>query len=116
MTEGLKYKWFRTYGDENLSKAIQERLFLHGFKWSDGTPATMDHDRIWSMERDKHPYMVVGRDLCDSPEKEMSIDELFAHPLPSEEPLETVTIGDVTYSKSDFEDAVKDLKPVEVEG
>ena len=103
----------RTYGNKNLSEAIQLKLFELGYKsmlWSlKKCPAKtygiwahsdggMTRDTSWDLE------FFEGHEFS-----EISINELFEMEAKNKE---TVTIGDSVFDKAEFEEATKNLKPI----
>jgi hypothetical protein len=103
---------FRTYGNEKLSEAIQEKLFELGYRWFGGNEVQYTHK----------PFLYVDSDgdiTQDSQEYEDDFNNYDNEEIPLEwffqltaSEQETITVGDVTFDKEEFESATKHLKPL----
>lgn len=106
----MKKFQIKTHGNENLARAIQEKLFELGHRWwmdnevkylfaaSYQVGETGNNTISWSRDEDNYEFGPF-----------VTIDELFAM---KPEPKETVKIGDQTYDKKQFEEATKNLTPI----
>lgn len=102
--------------DPSISKAVQERLFLLGYRWSSNGNHVTDTNckflflkpsgSITRAERDAEFF-----DMHDH--KEISIPELFAIPLNSPDELITVTTedgGKLTRTREQWPDVLDQLR------
>ena len=101
-----------THGNENLAKAIQDKLFELGFNWDAGEPRDpyhYPHAAVYQAGAFGHLSLTYSHLARDEWGPVITIDELFAM---QPEVKETIKIGDATYDKAEFEAATKNLTPI----
>ena len=100
-----------THGNENLARAIQDKLYELGYMWS-------AHDKYWFENNHDHYAAYDDGSICNGFSYQrnkgsfgefITLDELFAM---TPDPKETIKIGDQTYDKAEFEKATENLKPI----
>lgn len=103
----MKKFQIRTHGNENLAKAIQDKLYELGYSWNLGS-------KYRNLEAPTYQVGVFCDDEItwnevtkDNWGEVITLDELF-----SMKPKETIRIGGQTYDKAEFEAATKNLTPL----
>ena len=101
---------FRTHGNRNLSKAIQDKLFELGYQWS---LFGREHAFVWT------PFIYAKDDgsllygyssgtFTTDPLQETTIEELF-----NMQPRETIVIDGKKYDKEEVKKALVHLDSIE---
>ena len=101
-----------THGNENLAKAIQDKLFELGHHWGDSEHDDSYHytdAAVYQAGAFRHRGLTYSHCARDRWGPVITIDELFAM---QPEKKETIKIGDATYDKAEFEEATKNLTPI----
>lgn len=107
----------RIFNDQKLSEAIQKKLFELGYRWSGDNqvqtaPISYGSYGIYADRFGQLTYASSDKNgsyFRAHRNPEITVEELFQM---EPEVRETIKIGKTTYDKEEFEQATKDLKPV----
>ena len=100
-----------THGNDYLSRAILRKLEELGYDVDSVLPFNCDHYYIG--QRYNTIYAGAKDERCEDSYlfgPFITLDELFQMKAG---PQETIKIGDSTYDKAEFEEATKNLKPIQ---
>ena len=113
----MKKLLIKTYRNESLNKAVQEKLFELGYGWGWGGGKSFRNYSSYYIGASSNKNLDISweeldekgvQKMMDSGYTLISINEL----MEMEGERETIKIGDAIYDKEEFENATKHLKKI----